>query len=151
MSSPLTDGLATVLLDELDDLFGGVDVRAAFAVQSSADVVDNDPRALAGQHERLFASDTSPCAGDHRHFAVEQSHRHASLCQCSAACDAADPFVLGMRARRQEPEGPRAAHAVWPIGAASGAKPGQRLGDNQRNQRGGLSPGAGTPEACRRG
>ena len=73
--------VAALLLDQRHHFLGRVRVLRALAVQAGADVVDDDPCALAGEDQCLFASDASSCAGDDRHLAVEQSHGDASLCR----------------------------------------------------------------------
>jgi len=68
---PVDGGVAAPLLDQCDDFLCGVRVLRAFSVQPGADVVDDDPGALSGEHQCLFASDASSCAGDNGHLPVE--------------------------------------------------------------------------------
>ena len=67
------DGLAAALLDDVDDLIGGRLVGALAGV-GSAEVVDDDLRALRGEFERLASTHASPRAGDDRHLPIEQPH-----------------------------------------------------------------------------
>ena len=108
-------GVAAPLLDQRHDLLGGVRVQRALAVQPRADVVDDDPGALTGEHQCLFASDASSRAGDDRHLAVEQSHGDASLCRSTR--QSGRPGGEGPAGGA---DGRRGAPAVWPMGSFRG-------------------------------
>jgi len=70
-------GLAAEGLDLLDNLTGRAVVRPR-AVPLTAQVVDDDLRALTRELERVSASDSASRTGDDCHFVFEQRHTHAS-------------------------------------------------------------------------
>ena len=62
-------GFATGLFDLLDDLQRHI--RMAGAITRTAEVVDHDPCAAAGEFERIFATQAATCTGDDGYLVLE--------------------------------------------------------------------------------
>ncbi len=83
-SEALTAPSLPLVLNQFDDLLGGVPV-AALTLQGSADVVDDDLGALGCQEDGLLSADPPSCAGDDGHLPVE--HPHNVLLWLTVVCD----------------------------------------------------------------